>query len=135
MKFITRYTDYALRSLLFLASQASKESGKCFKVDEVAKELNLPRAQMRRIFQTLAKEEILKSCKGRSGGFELNVNPKDVSMVDIIKIFQGPIDLSNCFLQKDICPNKPKCAIRAKLEKVSKIVEQELNSLRLDCDC
>ena len=54
-------------------------------------------------------------------------NSDKINLVDIIRIFQGDIDLTDCFLKKEICPNiKKKCKVRAKLKSINRMLEKEL---------
>ncbi len=110
MKLITRNTDYALRALCYMSKRQDVVT-----VDELVKKLGVPRSFMRKIFQQLNKKRILESYKGQGGGFKLKVPPAKIFIIEIMRIFQGQVGLSGCFLKKDICPNKGKCILRKKI--------------------
>jgi len=112
--------------LVFMA-----KNKQAYKVEFVAEELKLPKMHLRKIFRILSKEGILKSCKGRFGGFCLNVEPKDINMASIFKIFQGKIDLTNCVVQKDVCQRISDCLVREKLAQLSLKLEEELTKITL----
>ncbi len=127
MNFIARDTDYAMSALIFMA----KTSKDVLTVDEIVKERKLPERFLRRILQKLAKEGVLVSHKGKGGGFSFSKKPEDIKFTDIIEIFQGTIDLTNCLLQGKICPNVEKCALRKRLKKISRSLNKELESITI----
>jgi Rrf2 family protein len=111
MKLITRNTDYALRAICYIAQQK-----KVVAVAELVKELGVPRPFMRKILQRLSQEKVLESYKGQAGGFKLKFLPGKIFIVQIMRIFQGPVSLNGCFLKKEICPNRKKCILRKKIQ-------------------
>ena len=128
MNFISRDTDYAWRALMFIADNGEKG---VVTVDEIVQEEGLPERFLRRILQRLAKKRILVSHKGKKGGFSFAKSPEKISLVDIIKVFQGNIDFTNCLLKGRVCPNIKKCALRRKLQDIAKIVDKELRGITI----
>lgn len=86
MKLITRDTDYAVRALCFIA----ENKGKIVSVSELVKVLKIPRPFLRKLLQILHRKRILKSFKGRGGGFQLAIPAERIYLVDLIKFFRGP---------------------------------------------
>jgi Rrf2 family protein len=127
MKLITRNTDYALRAICYI----SKHKG-LVSVDELVKELGVPRSFMRKILQQLNKKGVLESVKGQGGGFKLRPGSGRISVIEVMRIFQGRLRLNGCFLKKDICPNRPKCALRKKLRLIEDSVLKQLESITID---
>jgi len=108
MKLITRDTDYALRAICYIAK---KDKG-VVSVNQLVANLKMPRPFLRKILQRLNKQGILRSSKGANGGFIINTPPGRIFLTDLIKIFQGPLKLNECFFRKKACPNKNKCKLR-----------------------
>ena len=126
MKLITRNTDYALRALCYIAKQK-----KVVTVTEMVKVLGVPRPFMRKILQRLSQEKILASYKGQAGGFKLKLLSKEIFIIQIMHIFQGRVSLSECFLKKDICPNKGKCVLRKKIRLIEKNMVGQLKQINI----
>ncbi len=126
MKLITRNTDYALRALCYMAKQK-----KVVCVDELVKKLGMPRPFMRKILQQLNKNRVLESFKGQGGGFKLKISPEKIYIIQIMRIFQGNIGLNGCFLKKDICPNKGRCALRKKIHLIENNVFKQLKKINI----
>jgi Rrf2 family protein len=125
MKLVTRDTDYAVRALCFIAE--SKE--KIVPVSTLVNKLKIPQPFLRQILQVLNKKGILKSYKGLRGGFQLAISPRQIFLVELIKIFQGPLKLNECIFKKKICPNKNICSLRAKINTIEKEVILKLGSI------
>ncbi|MFA5350317.1 MAG: Rrf2 family transcriptional regulator [Candidatus Omnitrophota bacterium] len=126
MKLITRNTDYALRALCYISKHKTVVT-----VDELVEKLGVPHSFMRKILQQLNKKEILSSFKGQGGGFKLKIPPARIYVIGIMRIFQGQIELSSCFLKKDVCPNKGKCALRKKLRLIEKNMFMQLKRITI----
>jgi len=131
MRFITRDTDYAIQSLVYMARAAKKDPKRVVTVEEIVKAEGLPERFLRRILQKLAKKRILYSYKGKSGGFSFLVFPDRIRAADIIKVFQGEVDLTNCFLKSSLCPDIKKCVLRKRLKKIGLEVNRELSDITI----
>jgi Rrf2 family protein len=132
MKLITRNTDYAIRVLILMAKEK-----RLFSVRELSLKLKMPHAFLRRILQILHKKNILKGYKGKGGGFLLEKKPKEIKILELIRIFQGELKLNECLFKKSLCPNVKKCPLKRKLDRIeryviSKIKEIDLESLMKD---
>ena len=126
MKLITRNTDYALRALCYLSKHKNLIS-----VEELVKKLGVPRPFMRKILQQLSKKRIMESFKGQKGGFRLKLPPEKIYIMAIMRIFQGRLELNECFLKKNVCPNKGKCALSKKLRLIEKSVFKQLKEITI----
>ena len=127
MKLITRDTDYAIRALCFISQ--SKE--KIVSVSSLVKELRIPQPFLRKILQVLNKKGILKSHKGVGGGFQLSTSANNIFLIDLIKTFQGPLSLNECFFKKKICPNRSICALKKKIDAIEKDMLRKLESISI----
>jgi DNA-binding IscR family transcriptional regulator len=68
------------------------------------------------------------SREGGLGGFQLNISPAKIKLTDLIRIFQGEVQLSECMFRKKICPNRKGCVLRKNILQVEKKV---INEFRL----
>jgi len=127
MKLITRDTDYAIRSILAIAGHEGVVAA-----TELEKEIKVPRPFLRKILQSLQKRGILRSYKGKRGGFTIKRDLSKIRLTDMVRIFQGPIKLNECIFKKHICPNRSKCPIRRKIIAIERHVIRELNSITLE---
>lgn len=127
MKLITRDTDYAIRALLTLR----RYPGKVVRVDLLVKQNSIPRPFMRKILQILNRNGIVHSYKGKGGGFTLARKGGTASVMDIITIFQGPFELTECRLKRRPCPNTAGCNLRSKICAIDRYVKRTLSGISI----
>ena len=127
MKLLTRDTDYAMRALCCIAEQKEK----VVSVERIIRCLKLPRPFLRKILQILQKKKLLVSYRGKGGGFSLARPAEKIYLIDIMRIFQGPISINECTFKKKGCPEVNTCFLREKLIKIEKQVIQQLDSITL----
>ena len=128
MKLITRNTDYAVRALCCIAEQKQEVTS----ADQLVKSLKMPRPFLRKILQTLNKEGLLNSSKGKGGGFALAVSPGKITLTNVMKIFQGPLKLNECTFKKKVCPNVKDCLLKKKIDEIEKEVILRLKAITLE---
>ncbi len=124
---ITRNTDYAMRALCYIAGQR-KDSVNAV---ELVASLHIPRPFLRKILQKLSSEGILKSFKGQGGGFSLARKPDSVKLTELIRIFQGTVELNECLFKKKICPNRATCKLRSEISSIERDVLQRLSKVSI----
>jgi len=126
VKLLTRDTDYAVRALLAMAVRKSVVT-----VSDLVTELKIPRPFLRRILQRLTKADVLESLKGKGGGFVLNRAPANISLVDLMAIFQGPVQLNECLFKKEVCPNRKTCPLRSEISEIEDFALTKLQSITI----
>lgn len=119
---IKRKTDYAIRSILYL----SQKKNKIVDVNEIAREKFIPSNFLTKILQRLKKKGIIKSFKGKNGGFYLLKNPREINILEIIEIMQGPISLNLCAVDKRKCKLSNVCSLHPLWLEMRKNIEREL---------
>jgi len=127
MSLINRNTDYAIRAICFMVENNKNKTS----VTDLVQGLKIPRPFLRKILQKLNKKRILKSYKGKNGGFILNDSPERIFLIDLMRIFQGRLKLSECLFRRKICPNIKTCSLGGKLAEIEKHVVSELGSISI----
>jgi Rrf2 family transcriptional regulator, cysteine metabolism repressor len=127
MSTINRNTDYAVRALIYLA----REKDGVVAVSQLAKAEKIPRPFLRRIMQVLCQNGLVVSRQGKRGGFSLKKKPTEISLGEIVRTFQGEVDISRCLFQKLVCRNHRNCSLRKKLQKIERIVVSELERTKI----
>jgi Rrf2 family protein len=125
MKLITRDADYAIRALVFMARHQDKVTS----VGTLNKALKIPWPFLRKLLQALNKKGLLVSHKGIGGGFRLRRRPEEISLVDLIKIFQGRFSLNQCFFKHLPCPRQKTCLLKKKVSAIERYVFRQLKGV------
>jgi len=105
---------YALHALIVLAEHDGEEP---MMIADIADEAGVPRKFLEQILLELRKRGILRSQRGRNGGYQLAKSPKDISFADIIRVTDGPLALAPCvsvtaYHRCEDCEDEKTCAIR-----------------------
>lgn len=127
MNLITRNTDYAIRALCYIV----KSNKDIVSVKELVEGLKMPRPFLRKVLQELNKKGILRSYKGKNGGFVLATRPEKIYIGKLIEIFQGPIKFQEHTFKKEICPEIESCVLKKKIDAMEKYTISRLNSLSI----
>jgi Rrf2 family protein len=99
-------TEYAIRGLGELAGRAD---GRNILLDDLVKGTDLPRDFMAKIFQTLVRAGILRSAKGRGGGFSLARPANQITLMQILEIMEGPQTCDRCVVGLEACNDTMPC--------------------------
>ena len=111
---LSQKARYALHALIVLARRDSDEP---MLIADIAEEANAPRKFLEQILLELKKRGIVRSQRGRQGGYLLGRAAKDISFADVIRISDGPLALAPCvsvtaYHRCDDCIDEKVCALR-----------------------
>ncbi|MCM8758645.1 MAG: Rrf2 family transcriptional regulator [Candidatus Omnitrophica bacterium] len=127
MKIITKNTDYAIRALCAIA-----KDNIIISASKIAKKEKIPLPYLHRVLNKLKKEKIIESKEGKNGGVKLVKEPSDIKVSDMVRLFQGEIQISQCIFRKNLCPNRKKCLLRKKLKKIENSLIKELDKITIE---
>lgn len=127
MKILTKDTDYAIRALIIL----SKNRDSFISAKQVSIRENIPYHFLRGIFQKLIQHRLIESKEGISGGVRIIKDPAKIRIIELISIFQGDFELSDCMFRQKICPNRKTCVLREEMQRIEGIVGKEFSKLTI----
>ena len=87
---ITYKGDYALKAILDLSFQY--ENGKAVPLGEIARRQNIPENYLEQIMLILKRAGYISSKRGVGGGFVLLHDPAKLTLGEIIRLVEGPIE-------------------------------------------
>ena len=85
---LSQSVTYAVHAALRLAADENQAPVSCSRIAERG---NMPERFLLQILRELAKQGILQSTRGGSGGFMLERDPEDISLLDVIEAVDGPL--------------------------------------------
>jgi len=97
--------QYGVRAVFDIAFNSQ---GKPLSIREIAKRQKISPNYLEQIFHRLKKSELVKSRKGPGGGFILGKNPEEITLGEIIRAVEGPIQLVFCVGEQS---KKQKCKL------------------------
>ncbi len=123
---LTRDGEYAVRAILFLASQPL---GKISLISEISKVQDVPKSYLAKIMQHLVKVGLVNSRRGAKGGFFLARPADRITLRETIEAVEGPIYLNVCLIRKGECPRDEICPVhpvwREAQEKLFSVLESK----------
>jgi len=103
---ITRATDYAVRILIHLA--ASPDQAR-IAAPEVARGIEAPESFVSKVLQQLVQRGMVTSRRGAGGGFQLAIQPDKVTLLDVVEMLEGPLQINLCLPGEESCGRKSWC--------------------------
>jgi Rrf2 family protein len=100
-------------------------------VIKIAELTNTSKHHVAKVMQRLAKDGLVSSQRGPSGGFTLKKNAKEISFLDIYESIEGKIQIQHCFFNTPICP-LDRCIMNNITVKMTNEFVQYLKSQTLD---
>jgi len=128
MKIFRKETDYAVRVLIYLAMWGGQSY---VSATMLSKGLGLPTNFLRRICSTLIRAHILEPREGKNGGVRLAKSPADVTVLQLIELFDGKPELADCTIRKKFCPNRKTCVLRKRILDIEAIVAREFMAVTI----
>lgn len=120
---------YALRGILYIAIM--RDEKRYVQVEEIASKLAAPRHFMGKIMKRLAKEKLLVSTKGPSGGFIINENTLEKPLMDLIVITDGVEIFGSCVLRAKECNGNNPCPMHSQMEGLKNNLKSILSDTRI----
>ena len=116
---LTYKGDYALKAILSLSRRGV--GGPVVPLAEIAGEQDIPMKYLEQIMLVLKGAGYVASKRGVGGGFTLQKAPEDITVGEIVRLIEGPIEPIACAARgHDVdCGDADCCAFQEIWEKVS----------------
>ena len=99
---------YALRILLQIAFE-NLHGNKLAQGRVIAAKQNITEPYLEQIMIPLKKGDLVETVRGCNGGYKLKKAPEDINLLEIIELFDGPISLAACEINKEKCERIDVC--------------------------
>jgi len=96
---LTMMSDYALRVLLYAAAHPER----LVTIDETQEVYGMSRGHLMKIVGVLASAGVLRSRRGRTGGFTIGMPPEKIRLGDVLRLTEPDFDMVECFLPGKVC--------------------------------
>jgi Rrf2 family nitric oxide-sensitive transcriptional repressor len=120
-------TDYALRTLLFLATRTGRTT-----VADVAEFFGISVHHVGKVVHQLGRLGYVRNHRGPNGGIELAIEPFAISVGRVVTDFEVNTHLLDCVGLPDQCVIQPGCTLRHVLAEAERRQMEYLNSVSLE---
>jgi Rrf2 family nitric oxide-sensitive transcriptional repressor len=118
-------TDYALRTLMFLAVKDGHHS-----IADIANAYGISKNHLMKVAQRLTAEGFVESVRGRSGGLKLAHPPADLNVGAIVRTMEDTGMFVECFdAATNTCVVTPVCGLRHALAGALEAFAQHLDGI------
>jgi Rrf2 family nitric oxide-sensitive transcriptional repressor len=108
---LTAYTDYTLRTLMYLAVKADRHAT----IAEIARSYGISETHLMKIVHQLGVAGDIETIRGRNGGIRLRKPANDINLGSVIRRTEPDMDLVACFEDAGACSIGQACVLRSAL--------------------
>jgi Rrf2 family protein len=131
---LSKRAKYGLRALVYLARRQGEGP---IQIRDISDTLNIPRKFLEAILLDLRNEGMLRSRKGKEGGYLMERSPDTITIGRIVRFIDGPLAAVPCVSQTayarcDDCPDEKTCVVRCIMKEVRDATAKILDETTLD---
>ncbi|RKD75643.1 BadM/Rrf2 family transcriptional regulator [Sinobaca qinghaiensis] len=109
---LTSYTDYSLRTLMYLATV---DREKLTSIKEISNAYSISYNHLTKVGHELSKLHLIESVKGRNGGIRLSAEPKDINIGWVVRQTEDNFHMVECFSSENTCLLAGGCELQSAL--------------------
>ncbi|PCK02926.1 MAG: BadM/Rrf2 family transcriptional regulator [Alteromonadaceae bacterium] len=123
---LTQFTDYSLRTLMYLSY---RDRSSPVTISEIAEQFQLPRNHLVKVVNKLGKLGWIDATRGRNGGLRLAVLPEHLTLGQILQGVEQSTELIDC--EKSYCRLRGGCKLKDILDQGLKRFYQHMSEYTL----
>ena len=124
MKLSTR-SRYGARILVDLARH--NDHGPV-QIGEISKRQDISVKYLEQLIRPLKQASMVTSVRGPKGGHMLAKNPKNITLGQIVRLFEGQAELVECISNPEQCNMSDDCQVRLAWKEATRVLYEKLDS-------
>ncbi len=113
---LTAFTDYALRTLIYLGLHPDQLST----IDDICDAYDIPRNHLTKVVHLLGGSGWVQTIRGKGGGLRLAMPPEKVSVGAVVRLTESDFDMVECFSKdNNRCVLSPSCRLKSALRQAT----------------
>src|SRR5680860_557585 len=100
---ITRYTDYSLRVLIYLAVQGDRLTT----IQEIADSYDISKNHLMKVVHQLNRKGYIETVRGKKGGMRLHMAPENINVGVLVRETEHDLSIVECYSSKKACKITP----------------------------
>lgn len=126
---LTAYTDYSLRTLMYLALNR----GQLATIQEIADVHGIAKNHLTKVVHQLGMLGYVTTIRGRKGGLRLAREPSEINIGEVVRHTETDFHMASCFdPQSTGCVYSAACALQAALGNATSAFLAVLDALTLE---
>jgi Rrf2 family protein len=119
---------YALRMMIEIAKRPGTD---LVSLGRVAEDTKISKRYLDQLALALKTSSLMRSTRGRGGGYQLARSAEHISIGEIIEAAIGPINVVECVRCPEICLKSDNCECRWVYERINDEIVKVLNGMSL----
>jgi Rrf2 family nitric oxide-sensitive transcriptional repressor len=125
---LTSYTDYALRTLMFLALNRDR----LVTIGDIAETHHIAKNHLTKVVHQLGTLGYVETVRGRSGGLRLGREPGDIRVGDVVRDTETDFHVAACFDEAAAgCLYSAGCELKGALSRATSAFLEVLDNITL----
>jgi Rrf2 family transcriptional regulator, iron-sulfur cluster assembly transcription factor len=124
MKLSTR-SRYGARILVDLARNSDQGP---VQIGEISKRQEISVKYLEQLIRPLKKAKLVSSVRGPKGGHLLREKPENITLGQIVRLFEGQTDLVECVSFPEKCAMSDDCQVRLAWRDATRVLYEKLDS-------
>ena len=124
MKLSTR-SRYGTRILVDLARHHDQGP---VQIGEISKRQDISVKYLEQLIRPLKQANLVTSVRGPKGGHLLAKNPQDITLSQIVRLFEGQSELVECISHPEKCSMSEDCQVRLAWQDATRVLYEKLDS-------
>ncbi len=91
--YITKQTDYSLRTLMLLALQPP---GELMSIEEISNTFSISRGHLMKVVNQLAQLDLVETVRGRTGGVRIHYDHSEINIGEVFRQLEEITEIVNC---------------------------------------
>jgi Rrf2 family nitric oxide-sensitive transcriptional repressor len=126
---LTAYTDYALRTLIYLAMHRDR----LVTIQEIADEHGIAKNHLSKVVHQLSTLGYIDTTRGRFGGLQLGREPKAINIGSVVRHTETDFYIAACYDdQAADCIYAPACRLKSAFSRATRAFLDVLDETTLD---
>lgn len=126
---LTSYTDYALRTLMYLALNRDR----LVTIQDIADAHQIAKNHLTKVVHHLGMLGLVETVRGRNGGLRLGMEPDKINVGDVVRSTESDFFIAECFGQENGgCIYSASCALKGVLGRATAAFLNVLDGVTLD---
>lgn len=125
---LTSFTDYTLRSLIYLATHRDR----LVTIQDIADLHGISKNHLTKVIHQLGVNGLVETVRGRNGGLRLGKEPEDINIGAVVRQSETDFFMAECFdTEKPACVLDGNCFLKLKLSEATDAYLKVLDGLTL----
>ena len=126
---LSKMADYAVIVLGMLAQDQNVDAS--MSGAQLAIRTGLSEPTVAKVLKLLARQNIVLSMRGTTGGYRLSNTADNISVLSIVEAIDGPVKFADCVDGNDGCSMHLNCTVKGQWDPVASAIKTSLKNVSL----